>query len=460
MPGVLSARWSGGAGDVANLELVLAQLGDIPDERLGAQFRCAVALVLPDGREAVVHGEMRGRLVREPRGTNGFGYDPIFVPDGESRTSAEMSSRGEGRDQPPRQRAARPRPGPARPPARAETCCQTASRPVVRGESVRHDARMTGHADAHGLETSRRLRVLAGVGARACSVAAYLLLVLTPSGSRGTTRRWWGGCASAAADRAEVGPLPQVGRHRDPGAHGRRGGVVVGLVRRRARLALLAGGAFFAAVLSAELLKAVLPRPSYGTELAILASKEYDTYPSGHATIATGFVLALVMVNNNRWRPLVALLGVLWSSAVATGVVAAGWHRPSDAIGGIALATAWLSLPPRSSAASAAWPAEPGRLRSSPPVPRRALALLVVVTAVVLALTSSQARQPADVAWWAFPIGQITIDLTAIAAEGTYAWLLKALRFGDPGRAQRHRSRPLIRRPTSPATVDDQSSGA
>ena len=92
MPGILSARWSGGGGDVANLELVLAQLGDTPDERLGAQFRCAVALVLPDGREAVVHGEMRGRLVRAPRGTNGFGYDPIFVPDGESRTSAELTS--------------------------------------------------------------------------------------------------------------------------------------------------------------------------------------------------------------------------------------------------------------------------------------------------------------------------------------------------------------------------------
>ena len=92
MPGILSARWSGGKGDVANLELVLAQLGDTPDERLGAQFRCAVALVLPDGREATVHGEMLGRLVRAPRGTNGFGYDPIFVPDGEDRTSAELTS--------------------------------------------------------------------------------------------------------------------------------------------------------------------------------------------------------------------------------------------------------------------------------------------------------------------------------------------------------------------------------
>jgi XTP/dITP diphosphohydrolase len=97
MPGILSARWSGGlvegrSVDVANLQLVLAQLGDTPDERLAAQFRSAVALVLPDGREATVHGEMHGRIVREPRGTNGFGYDPIFVPDGGERTSAELSN--------------------------------------------------------------------------------------------------------------------------------------------------------------------------------------------------------------------------------------------------------------------------------------------------------------------------------------------------------------------------------
>jgi XTP/dITP diphosphohydrolase len=91
MPGVLSARWSGGNGDVANLELVLAQLGDTPDDRLGAHFTCAVALVLPDGRESVVHGDMHGHLIRAPRGTNGFGYDPIFVPEGEQRTSAELS---------------------------------------------------------------------------------------------------------------------------------------------------------------------------------------------------------------------------------------------------------------------------------------------------------------------------------------------------------------------------------
>jgi XTP/dITP diphosphohydrolase len=92
MPGVLSARWSGRHGDDrANLELLLAQIVDVPDERRGAAFVCAAALVGPDGAETVVHGEWTGAIVHAPRGTNGFGYDPIFVPDGETRTSAELS---------------------------------------------------------------------------------------------------------------------------------------------------------------------------------------------------------------------------------------------------------------------------------------------------------------------------------------------------------------------------------
>jgi XTP/dITP diphosphohydrolase len=92
MPGVLSARWSGRHGDdVANLELLLGQLTDVPNERRGAAFVCAAALVVPGGLETVVHGEWTGRIVREPRGSGGFGYDPIFVPDGEQRTSAELS---------------------------------------------------------------------------------------------------------------------------------------------------------------------------------------------------------------------------------------------------------------------------------------------------------------------------------------------------------------------------------
>jgi XTP/dITP diphosphohydrolase len=93
MPGVLSARWAGSAAsDAANLRLVLEQIADVPDPRRGAAFVCAAVLVMPDGTEQVVRGEMAGALLRSPRGRNGFGYDPIFVPVGETRTTAEMSA--------------------------------------------------------------------------------------------------------------------------------------------------------------------------------------------------------------------------------------------------------------------------------------------------------------------------------------------------------------------------------
>jgi len=91
MPGVLSARWAGGhADDKANLDLVLAQVADVPDTRRGARFVCAAALV-DGGREVVVTGTVAGRLTRERRGSGGFGYDPIFLPDGFDLTTAEMT---------------------------------------------------------------------------------------------------------------------------------------------------------------------------------------------------------------------------------------------------------------------------------------------------------------------------------------------------------------------------------
>ena len=95
MPGVLSARWAGQHGDdQANLDLLLAQIAEVPDARLGARFVCAAALVVPaDGLpcEWVVTGQVEGRLIRAPRGTGGFGYDPIFQPDGFDVTTAEMT---------------------------------------------------------------------------------------------------------------------------------------------------------------------------------------------------------------------------------------------------------------------------------------------------------------------------------------------------------------------------------
>lgn len=94
MPGVLSARWSGSHGDdAANTALLLGQLRDVPDERRGAAFVSACALVWGPGpdHEVVVRGEWAGSIAREPRGNGGFGYDPVFIPAEGERTAAQLS---------------------------------------------------------------------------------------------------------------------------------------------------------------------------------------------------------------------------------------------------------------------------------------------------------------------------------------------------------------------------------
>jgi len=95
MPGVFSARWSGGSkDDLANNELLLGQLADVPDERRTAQFRCSVVFAYPVGSGGVAHetveGVMPGRIIREMRGTGGFGYDVLFCADGYDVTTAEL----------------------------------------------------------------------------------------------------------------------------------------------------------------------------------------------------------------------------------------------------------------------------------------------------------------------------------------------------------------------------------
>lgn len=93
MPGVLSARWAGGHGDdVVNYELLLAQLRDVPDERRSAAFVSACALVTGPDEVTVVRGEWPGAIAREPLGDGGFGYDPVFLPEGENRSAAQLSA--------------------------------------------------------------------------------------------------------------------------------------------------------------------------------------------------------------------------------------------------------------------------------------------------------------------------------------------------------------------------------
>ena len=91
LPGVLSARWAGrGATDARNVELLLDQLSGLPRASRDARFVCAVALVHPDGREFCAEGSVAGEIVDSPRGQNGFGYDPVFMPKGYEVTTAQM----------------------------------------------------------------------------------------------------------------------------------------------------------------------------------------------------------------------------------------------------------------------------------------------------------------------------------------------------------------------------------
>jgi XTP/dITP diphosphohydrolase len=93
MPGIFSARWSGKHGDDrANLELLLAQLSHVPEDRRGAHFACAAAMVMPGVAEIVEEGRIFGHLISRPRGSGGFGYDPIFVPAGLDQTLAEIGA--------------------------------------------------------------------------------------------------------------------------------------------------------------------------------------------------------------------------------------------------------------------------------------------------------------------------------------------------------------------------------
>jgi XTP/dITP diphosphohydrolase len=98
MPGIFSARWSGKHGeDAANLDLLLAQVSDVPDEHRGAQFVCAAALAEPGGRRVVEEGRIEGVLLRERHGEGGFGYDPVFRPEGYDVTTAELTAQEKNR---------------------------------------------------------------------------------------------------------------------------------------------------------------------------------------------------------------------------------------------------------------------------------------------------------------------------------------------------------------------------
>lgn len=95
-PGVYSARYAGGSGsgnDVKNYEKLIQELKDLPEEQRGAQFVCCMALAFPDGKVKTFFGHAKGRIGLEPKGITGFGYDPVFLPQGFNKTFAEMTGK-------------------------------------------------------------------------------------------------------------------------------------------------------------------------------------------------------------------------------------------------------------------------------------------------------------------------------------------------------------------------------
>jgi membrane-associated phospholipid phosphatase len=203
--------------------------------------------------------------------------------------------------------------------------------------------------------------------------------------------------------------------------------VVIGLLRRQILVASVAGGCFFAAIAAAEVLKRVLPRPEISVLEASTKFDGFNTFPSGHATIATGFVIALLFVSSPRWRPTLALAGAVWVSLVCSGTLAAGWHRPSDAVGGVALATGVIGIgggllvsrrfvpAPVTRTAGVIWPGA-------------AIVLLLASASLLASITrfSAQTERPGFL-WWAFPLASLAIDVIAICAVCSVAWLMRGV---------------------------------
>ena len=203
--------------------------------------------------------------------------------------------------------------------------------------------------------------------------------------------------------------------------------VVIGLLRRQILVASVAGACFFAAIAAAEVLKRVLPRPEISVLEASTKFEGFNTFPSGHATIATGFVIALLFVSSARWRPTVALAGAVWVSLVCSGTLAAGWHRPSDAVGGVALTTGVMGIgggllvsrrfvpAPVTRTAGVIWPGA-------------AIVFLLASASLLASITrfSTQTERPGFL-WWAFPLASLIIDAVAISAVCSVAWLMRGV---------------------------------
>lgn len=262
---------------------------------------------------------------------------------------------------------------------------------------------------------ARQLLLLALLGLLVL-VGIYLLSVRTPLGQA------WGD--EAYLDRVAEGRLQKrVNRHVLEAIDVRvlallmLAVVAIGAIRRRWFATIAIAAAFAGAMVSAELLKVALPRPVLAPGLeSLTGDKEaLNTFPSGHATLATSLVLGILLLVPARMRPPIAIAGAAFVAFVASGVLAAGWHRPSDAIGGIALGLLWLGAAGALVVNRRGVPTPDPRTTRLVPLGAALIVVLAIVILTVSLLRGNVAPVPGGVSTLAFPIAEIVIDIWAVA---------------------------------------------
>lgn len=274
----------------------------------------------------------------------------------------------------------------------------------------------------------RNALILGGIGL-ACAAVAYLLLDGTAVGQAWSDQAYLG--SSLQPDyvrRLQTRWLHLI----TPITTGLMCLVLIGIgiVRRVWLVGFIAAVGLGLATLISEVLRQVLPHPDLATGYgALMDGKTYQTFPSGHATIATASTLGLLLVSGSSWRTPVAIVGTFATTLVAAGTVAATWHRPTDALGGIAIAFAVFSL--------AAWIAvrwcghqrivpKRRRLRTSGCAIAGAAGALVFLWSIEMVRAS---QLPTGVQAWAFPSAMLIIGMMAATAIDAYTWLLRGIAF-------------------------------
>jgi hypothetical protein len=285
--------------------------------------------------------------------------------------------------------------------------------------------RSDDHADARRAQTLGLIAAAAIAGA----AAVYLLLVGTAFGQRLGDSVYHARRLLAPAERDDIREVLML---LTP-ATLLVGGVAIGavaLARRRVRLAVGVIVVVFGTAIIAEVLKAVLPRPSLGVDPPALA---HNTAPSGHASIAMALVLAVIMVVPAQWRPAAAIGGFFAATFYAAGTLAAGWHRPADALMGellaLAVATAVCAiLIARGGGvgmAADSWPT--GRRR------RAGLAIPVII--VVSALAAGLVSDVGSAAAWRFAAMSAAVDVLGLIVVLVLWRQLRDVDLGAPHRS-------------------------